>query len=75
MKQSEQYKPTHEQYGYGNGYQAKRRRGRPAPSGNVWLKPIYVSELDLQQLAQVLEQYARYVAVDDVATHPSSKRQ
>ena len=75
MKQPEQYKPTHKQYGYGNGYREKRRRGRPALSGNVWIEPIYISEPNLVRLAQVLEQYARYVAVGDVTTHPSSKRQ
>lgn len=75
MKQPEQYKPTYKQYGYGNDYQEKRRRGRPALSGNVWIEPIYVSEPDLVRLAQVLEQYARHVAVDGAATHPNSKRQ
>lgn len=71
MKQPEQYKPTYKQL---NCY-SKRGRGRPALSGNVWIEPIYISEPNLVRLAQVLEQYARYVAVGDVTTHPSSKRQ
>ena len=75
MKQPEQHKPTHKQYGYGNGYREKRRRGRPALSGNVWIEPIYIAELNLVRLAQVLEQYAQYVAVDGAATHQNNKWQ
>ena len=75
MKQPEQYKPTYKQYSHKDSYRGKRRRGRPALSGNIWIEPIYIAELNLVRLAQVLEQYAQYVAVDDVATHPSSKRQ
>ena len=65
MKQLEQYEPTYRQYGYGNGSLEKRRRGRPALSGNIWIEPICISEPNLVRLAQVLEQYARYVAVGD----------
>lgn len=73
MKQPEQYKPTHEQYGHKDSYREKRRRGRPALSGNIWIEPLCVSELNLTRLAQVLEQYAQHVAVDGTATHQNSK--
>ena len=71
MKQPEQYKPTCKQL----NCHSKRGRGRPALSSNIWIEPIYISEPNLVRLAQVLGQYARYIAVDDVAMHPNSKRQ
>lgn len=75
MKQPEQYRPTYKQYSHEDGYQEKRRRGRPALSGNVWIEPICISEPNLVRLAQVLEQYARYVAVDGAAMYQNSKYQ
>lgn len=36
-------------------------RGRPSRSGSVRIEPIHVRECNLTKLAQVLEQYARYM--------------
>ena len=45
------------------------KRGRPSRSGSVRIEPIYVRERNLAKLAQVLEQYARYMNM------PTSKEQ
>ncbi len=37
------------------------KRGRPSRSGDVCIEPIHVRECNLTKLAQVLEQYARYM--------------
>ena len=37
------------------------KRGRPSRSGSVRIEPIHVQERNLTKLAQVLEQYARYM--------------
>ena len=37
------------------------KRGRPSRSGSVRIEPIYVRERNLARLAQILEQYARYM--------------
>ena len=37
------------------------KRGRPSRSGSVRIEPIRVRERNLARLAQVLEQYARYL--------------
>ncbi len=37
------------------------KRGRPSRSGNVRIEPIHVQERNLTKLAQILEQYARYM--------------
>lgn len=37
------------------------KRGRPSRSGSVRIEPIYVRERNLAKLAQILEQYARYI--------------
>ncbi len=37
------------------------KRGRPSRSGSVRIEPIHVQERNLARLAQVLEQFARYI--------------
>lgn len=37
------------------------KRGRPSCSGSVRIEPIHVQERNLTKLAQILEQYARYI--------------
>ena len=37
------------------------KRGRPSRSGSVRIEPIHVQERNLTKLAQILEQYARYI--------------
>lgn len=37
------------------------KRGRPSRSGHVRIEPIHVQERNLTKLAQILEQYARYI--------------
>ena len=37
------------------------KRGRPSRSGSVRIQPIHVQERNLAKLAQILEQYARYI--------------
>ena len=39
------------------------KRGRPSRSGHVRIEPIHIQERNLARLAQVLEQYARYLDV------------
>lgn len=43
------------------GVVSYNKRGRPSRSGSVRIEPIHMQERNLAKLAQVLEQYARYI--------------
>lgn len=60
MTQQKQNKQGGSRVSHG-GVVSYNKRGRPSRSGSVRIEPIHVQERNLAKLAQILEQYARYM--------------